>query len=97
MAGGGCDATVPPQFKCPNPMWRAADVHSGGVGCCESNSDRGPTAPKCNLTCAEAECAAAHMFWIPENYSAHPYTCCNHSNVAAPPPPATSPIARPTV
>jgi hypothetical protein len=73
MHGGGCAAKVPNITKCPNEFWR-----QGGEspGCCESNSRRGTGSPKCNVSCAEAECAAANMIWKPFNYSKHPYECC---------------------
>ena len=45
------------------------------VGCCNSNGHRSNTST-CNVSCAEKECAAAHMYWKPENFSKHPYTCC---------------------
>mmetsp|Transcript_13797 Transcript_13797/g.41214 ORF Transcript_13797/g.41214 Transcript_13797/m.41214 type:complete len:123 (+) Transcript_13797:109-477(+) len=76
MAGGGCPFIPPPPTRCPQP---SAVWHPGGgtEGCCESSANRGPTVPTCNVTCAKAECTAAKMFWRPENYSVHPYTCCD--------------------
>ena len=74
VKGGGCDFTPPPPIVCPSAEW-----HPGGgpPGCCESNANRGPSVPSCNVTCAQAECAAAKMYWHPEDYKVHPYTCCH--------------------
>jgi hypothetical protein len=79
MAGGGCAATFPAKAVCPNATtgpanaWASAD----DAGCCVSSSDRGGGV-HCNVTCAEAECAAAKGWkWKSENYSVHPYECCH--------------------
>ena len=51
-------------------------------GCCETSATRGPHL-FCNETCAQSECEAAgkgateSWYWRPENYSSHPYECCN--------------------
>jgi hypothetical protein len=77
MAGGGCDAVMPPPMVCPaasigpNTSW----VAGSDAGCCTSRSMRG-TRGICNVSCAVAECAAAKMVWKPENFHRHPYECC---------------------
>ena len=80
MRGGGCNAAIPAPAKCPNasvgPPYSWA-VSSADVGCCVASSRRGrDPGVKCDVSCAEAECAAASMFWRPENYTTHPYECC---------------------
>ena len=79
MAGGGCDATFPRKPSCPNATTGPANAWQAGddAGCCVSSSNRGQGA-HCNITCAQAECAAAAGWkWRPENYSSHPYECCH--------------------
>ena len=78
MSGAGCDADIPPVLHCPTatvgPV-QSWTVSASDGGCCEAHGYRGP-GETCNASCAEKECATAHMFWKPENYSVHPYTCC---------------------
>ena len=53
-------------------------------GCCETSATRGPHL-FCNETCAQSECEAAgkgakeSWYWRRENYSSHPYECCNRT------------------
>ena len=84
VAGGGCDITLPPAAVCPHASVGPNSSWVGGrdVGCCTSKSDRGVGA-HCNASCAEAECAAAHMIWRPENTKTHPYECCHATRAAA--------------
>ena len=94
VAGGGCPLPAGTTVSCPAPgagmptdSWKPG----GDPGCCESSESRGK-GHECNVTCAQAECAAAgalakeSWFWKAENYSQHPCAC-------APPagPPARSP------
>jgi hypothetical protein len=88
MRGGGCAAKVPPQRVCPNASkvgtgpayaWRhAADTPAAaGRACCESNSNRGPGFPLCQVACAKRECESDVAWeWVPQNYSLHPFLCC---------------------
>ena len=63
-----------------------------------SSHSEGQDGLVCNTSCAEAECTAdPNWYWRPENYSRHPFECCNRTAMlpgtpAAPapaPPPAT--------
>lgn len=80
MGGGGCTIELPERTICPNATVgdKTTSWLPGGdrPHCCVSYARRGAE-DVCNKTCAEAECAAdPGMFWLPENYSTHPYTCC---------------------
>lgn len=60
------------------PQVGASDAWMPGgdaPNCCTSSSNRGAGA-YCDLACAQSECAAAGMVWKPENYTVHPYECC---------------------
>jgi hypothetical protein len=74
--GGGCDMKRPQKIACPNGRVPGAWRPGGeGANCCESNARRSPTI-ECNITCAQAECAASQGRWVPKNYSHHPFECC---------------------
>lgn len=74
--GGGCDMKPARKIACPQGRTPGAWRPGGeGAGCCESNARRSPTI-ECNITCAQAECAASHGQWVPKNYSNHPFECC---------------------
>jgi hypothetical protein len=100
--GGGCAMKLPKKIVCPQGRVRGAWRPGGeGADCCESNARRSPTI-ECNITCAQAECAASHGRWAPKNYSRHPFECCgahtpplkiDDADDASRPPP--TPIGRP--
>eukprot|EP00039_Didymoeca_costata_P014603 m.237650 g.237650 ORF g.237650 m.237650 type:complete len:435 (+) comp16057_c0_seq35:117-1421(+) len=77
MRGGGCIPDIPKPPVCPNAIVGPANswVPGDDQGCCISFGHRG-TNLTCNESCAQAECAKAKMYWKPENYSSHPYECC---------------------
>eukprot|EP01052_Picozoa_sp_SAG31_P025123 SAG31_NODE_2184_length_6244_cov_3.004882_5_plen_582_part_00 len=91
MTDSSCSAKVPTVRSCPNASklgtgpdtaWRRAYdgwpwIPNGFTDCCESNGNRGPDWPVCSVSCARAECEATrNMEWVPQNYSRHPYLCC---------------------
>lgn len=78
ITGKSCNAVVPKRTKCPAASVGPIDswTPGGDPHCCISSSRRGPNA-YCNLDCAEKECSSdPGMVWKPENYSIHPYECC---------------------
>ena len=78
ITGKSCNAVVPKRTKCPAASVGPTDswTPGGDPHCCISSSRRGPNA-YCNLDCAEKECSSdPGMVWKPENYSIHPYECC---------------------
>ena len=85
VTGDGCPLPAGTTVSCPAAgagmpadSWKPG----GDPGCCEATDNRG-NGLSCNVSCAQAECAAAgakngeSWYWKPENYSEHPYECCN--------------------
>lgn len=87
MKGGGCEATIPAPWVCPNASlvggppfaWRHAPATPArqNVSCCESNGNRGASWPTCSVACAKKECQARPGWrWVLQDYLKHPYLCC---------------------
>ena len=85
VTGDGCPLPAGTTVSCPAAgagmpadSWKPG----GDPGCCEATDNRG-NGLSCNVSCAQAECAAAgakngeSWYWRPENYSEHAYECCN--------------------
>jgi hypothetical protein len=100
MAGGGCPLPAGTIVSCPAAgagmppnSWKPG----GDPGCCQASYNRG-AGLSCNSSCAEAECLAAGKLpgeswsWRPENYSSHPYECCNKTV-----PPAAASMRKPSL
>jgi hypothetical protein len=89
IRGERCVAKEPTPPHCPNgtvgpPLPAGSNAwHQGGYvddwDCCTSGANRG-AGRSCDVGCAQAECAAAGMHWLPLNNSLFPFTCCNAHN-----------------
>jgi hypothetical protein len=77
MRGESCEARVAVPPHCPNAAWSQGG-YSNDWDCCTSSYSRGNGTKSCDVKCAQAECKAADMKWLPLNNSVYPYTCCNH-------------------